>query len=638
MRSITPPRFKHRKLSFYIIFSFYLFLCAFILVESAIPGTQSGGQSNWVSQIIANVLNWFSGDTPAEIVEPTGVWLNWENGDSSLLGPGQIAMGTTTRLEFSIQEPSYSKGQTASREFTYEKLQGEDYDVLTSSYTDGYGVFHTIARIISHGEPEEDCVVRFYAGSKKSVYYDYHFDVVELPAPNEGEYTVTLDGYRGENSGYVLAQNESVLLDVTLASESHNDAYLRRYYDPRKLEAKSSNEAVVSIDQNGLILAKSEGSATISYGSYSFNITVSSASASIGNELSLTYEGSISENDYDVLGDYVDDNEVTTREAVNSIGCGVVLTASDGLANSDATYTWEVVDEQGNPDYLGGKIIPLDQKGHQARLLGYRRGPDEKVYVKCTLNKAVGETLVNIGDPFTVVEILPVSMDISGGTRNLTSGHENGSTIALASNTYFTSKQLTLTGTFLGENDNENVTNTVLVASDYDTTAFTVAGNGSTSLNLTFMKEGTYTIKISSEANPDLFYIFSFPIEQTPNVDGSSGAFQTFIRKFMGHGSLFALTGIFGMLFFAFWWGKDNLVVWPLICNSGAGFLLGCLSEFIQRFAPDRGPSWYDVGIDCLGYLIGTLIVVTIIVIVRLIKRNKGKNSPQEIEETSGQG
>lgn len=619
MRRSSLPSFKGRKPYFYIIFGIYVFLVVLILAESAIPGSQSGSQSNWMSQIVANIINWFSDDTPAVVVEPLSVNITE---DSSFLGEKKIATGTTTLLTFNIEEPSYVKGETASREFKYEEITGGDhYEVITQSYVSSNNEKFTYARIVAKGEPLENCQVRFYAGTTKDVYCDYTFDIVELTAPVDGGYAISL-------SDSELNIGESEIVDVTFSYNGKTDDYLRRYWDPAKLIFSSSNEEVATVDEFGMILAKGAGSATISCGNQNLSITVSDTETSIGDELSMTAEGAISENDYDVLGDYVTANKVSTREAANAINSGIILTASiDGQEDSGAAYSWEVVDEDGNRDYLGGKIVALNENGSRARLMGYRRGPDETVNVKCTVKKVDGSELI-ITDSFVVSEITPATMEIIGNQSTLTDSCENGSTISLSG--YFTSKQLTLEGSFLGANSNTNVTNKKIVVSDYDEDAFTVAGNSSTAVTLTFMEKGTHTIKVSSAGNPDLYYVLSFTVEETPNVDPNSSAFQTFIRKFLGHASLFMVTGIFGFLFFAFYWGEEKKLYLTAICSSVIGLATGGFSELIQLFTPDRGPSWSDVGIDFIGYTIGTLLLFLIFFLIRYFKAKKGKGKEDD--------
>lgn len=49
-------------------------------------------------------------------------------------------------------------------------------------------------------------------------------------------------------------------------------------------------------------------------------------------------------------------------------------------------------------------------------------------------------------------------------------------------------------------------------------------------------------------------------------------------------------------------------VQWYLFPLLG-GFLAACADETIQRFVPDRGPSFLDVGIDTLGVTLGIVLI-----------------------------
>ena len=49
-------------------------------------------------------------------------------------------------------------------------------------------------------------------------------------------------------------------------------------------------------------------------------------------------------------------------------------------------------------------------------------------------------------------------------------------------------------------------------------------------------------------------------------------------------------------------------VVWMPVLG---GFTVACLDESIQLFAPGRGPSFLDVGIDTLGAAVGMIFLLT---------------------------
>ena len=98
------------------------------------------------------------------------------------------------------------------------------------------------------------------------------------------------------------------------------------------------------------------------------------------------------------------------------------------------------------------------------------------------------------------------------------------------------------------------------------------------------------------------------------------------MRKFAGHGSLFLLTAIFGFLFFySYFENEKEKHMFGLTASLLIGFLVAGLSEFIQRFVPGRYGSWDDIGIDYLGYVLGTLITLGIYLIIYFVKKGKRK-------------
>lgn len=122
------------------------------------------------------------------------------------------------------------------------------------------------------------------------------------------------------------------------------------------------------------------------------------------------------------------------------------------------------------------------------------------------------------------------------------------------------------------------------------------------------------------------------------SVSGAiSGAVKDFVFKILlgkgganegGHGLLrklahfteFACLGIF----------MSRLLHWlkkPRLLALAGAFLVACCDETIQRFVPDRGPSFKDVMIDTSGALAG---MIFLLVGYACIKRKK-----QATEETN---
>ena len=69
------------------------------------------------------------------------------------------------------------------------------------------------------------------------------------------------------------------------------------------------------------------------------------------------------------------------------------------------------------------------------------------------------------------------------------------------------------------------------------------------------------------------------------------------LRK-LAHFTEFACLGALLTSIFVLW---HKPVGWALLC----GFLVACVDETIQRFVPDRGPSFVDVLIDTAGVCVG---------------------------------
>lgn len=123
---------------------------------------------------------------------------------------------------------------------------------------------------------------------------------------------------------------------------------------------------------------------------------------------------------------------------------------------------------------------------------------------------------------------------------------------------------------------------------------------------------GSVSGAISSWVKDVLAYVI-------PGLSGSSGGGHGLLRK-AAHFTEFAclgalLTWLFSML------RKPWLLALP------GAFLVACADETIQRFVPDRGPSFRDVMIDTAGAVVGmTLLLVG----YTLLKRRK----KQAMEDT----
>ena len=93
---------------------------------------------------------------------------------------------------------------------------------------------------------------------------------------------------------------------------------------------------------------------------------------------------------------------------------------------------------------------------------------------------------------------------------------------------------------------------------------------------------------------------------------GFGGGGHGLLRK-VAHFTEFACLGMF--LTRLLYWMKK-----PRVLALAGAFLVACSDETIQRFVPDRGPSFKDVLIDTSGAIVG---IVLLFVGYALVKRRK---------------
>ena len=101
-----------------------------------------------------------------------------------------------------------------------------------------------------------------------------------------------------------------------------------------------------------------------------------------------------------------------------------------------------------------------------------------------------------------------------------------------------------------------------------------------------------------------------------PNLinEGNIDAFNGFIRKFIGHFSLFLVDGLITSWCLYYLLDLTKLKKWwiKLIVSLSFGLFMAILTECIQLSIPGRAGSAIDILIDYAGYIIGTGIIVLI--------------------------
>ena len=106
-------------------------------------------------------------------------------------------------------------------------------------------------------------------------------------------------------------------------------------------------------------------------------------------------------------------------------------------------------------------------------------------------------------------------------------------------------------------------------------------------------------------------------------------SFSELVRKSIGHFLLFLVNGVFTFLFM-YELNKDVNYKYKkkwhyIVITLLLGLIFASLSEFIQFLVPTRFGSFIDVGIDALGFYVGTGITLLVVYLInrQVINRHK---------------
>ena len=583
---------KHRKPIVYISLGVYALLSVFIITESCLPSGISGVQSNVFASISSWFVNLVKGPQTPKSIKPVSFG---DVSDSSYLGKdgegvSNIAIGTTTLVTIPVKYPKKDNDYDVyNYEYTLAYPSGtkDDYNVVLSSRTNK-DVFYIDMRVVANNIHDELYQIDVSIGDLK---YPYKFHIVELATPTNYECRI---------SKTTLKINESSAIETKLLDENREDTYLRRYLDVNKLARSSSNESVATVDKYGVVHGLHEGIATITYGKYTYDITVTSETAVYPAEtLSLDKDANSNPQPCLLDYDYVFDGSVSNEY------CTLLKANFSDPSLADKSVSWEVdsnlkvklapykYDEAGYPVYV-------DDSGNSCvRVCGYRQKGDVKVTCVANYDNSVKQEIT-----LSVEEALPKTMTINvSNTKDI-----------------YVNEQTVLTATFGPKNvNNKNI------HVEADSSLVSVKNNDSSSVTVTGLKVGKAKIKVSSVANAELVQEIELEfVAKSAINDDNYGSFHIFIRKALGHFLLFLTTAIFGMIFFyTFLKGYFEKLWFLITVNLGSGLFLAGLSEIIQACIPSRTGSISDVGIDFLGYAIGAALTLGVIFLINYIKKKK---------------
>ena len=595
---------KKRKPIVYISMGIYLLLSSLILVESALPGDKSGARSHFMSDIIAWIVNIFSPTTARKTINPSEIT---SITDTSYLGKDEygnsnIAIGTTTLLSLQVEYPNKSSNDVYNYSFNYEGVKGDvnDYTVNLSSSTSN-NILNIYLRVTANEISNELYQIDINIADKLT--YNFKFNIVDLPAPSEYECRVDKT---------TIKIGESLKVQTKLIGNDKSDTYLRRYFDESRLLKVSSNPLVADFDEYGVLHGISQGTVEIVYGNKHFDITVSDEVASKPNDNELVLSTLDSSSYPSLLDyDYVFDNEDDPNDYS-------VLIYGDFLNNTleDKSLSY-IVD-----DPLKVKLAPhhYDSDGYPiykdeynkecVRVCGYRKKGDVTLTVISNGDSSLTKSItLNVG------EALPTSMTVNVNE----------------SESIYVNETKIITASF----NPKNVSDRRLHIEVSNPSIVDIKNNDNSSVVLTGKSVGKVKVTVKSVANNSLTYEFNLEFKEIEKINPSNkDSFHTLIRKGLGHFLLFALTSIFGFIFF-YTYLDDKKKRWLTVLVSIGlsllvGSLLAFLSELIQYYTPGRSGIVTDGLIDAIGYAVGTAVVVGTFLIVWLIKYLVKRNKKPE--------
>ncbi len=589
-------KLRKRKPIVYISLAIYLLLLSFIIVESTLSGGFTSDQSKWFANISAWIVNVFNGPQIPDSINPT------EFGtitDSTYLGKGKdgipnIAIGTTTLVSIPVNYPTKPK----------------DYDVYNFEYNVNYTLgnknhFNTVqsSRVVNKtsyvidlrivANEMGDDLYQIDLNVADTLSYTYKFHITELATPTN---------YEAKINKTNLKTGETAQISAKLLDEKRNDAYLRRYFDESKINRSSSDENVATIDRFGVVHGISAGVATITYGTYTFDITVSNETIikPATNSISLEIKDGSKTNPSLLDYDYVfEDGEISNDYST------LIYPTFEDTSLEDQSFSYEISDN------LKTKITPYryDENGYPVyhddegkscvRLCGYRKKGEVTLTCYSNSDNEIKQTI-----SLNVDEALPTSMKISVA---------NGKKLLV-------NEQLVISATF----GPKNVNNKKIHISVDNTDLIKITNNDTASVTIKALAMGNVKITATSVANPSL--VQEFNLELTANQvinDDNYTDFHIFIRKASGHFLLFLATAVFGMIFFYTFIDDDKRLWLSVALSLSIGLLAAGASELIQYFVPSRTGSMSDVSIDFIGYLIGTAISFGVMMFIRYFENRK---------------
>ena len=387
-------------------------------------------------------------------------------------------------------------------------------------------------------------------------------------------------------SDNVLLEGYSSYIDINYNDYSNqNDAL--RYYDESLLEFKSSDTSIAYVDEYNVIHALKNGVAYIYEAS---NVNNKVKLEVKGNDSALTFPNQITIKDN--LNPHIYDLDYDDIFSQVEVDFGNTIP-------SDKNVTYQLI---GDP-----LIAKIDRYGH---LKGYKKTGQITLKVMSNMDHNIYDEII-----IDVSNVIAKDIDITIDDN-----------IEM-----YLNETLTINALF----SPINTTNKNLILENYEQ-YFDIVYIGQT-IQIKPKQIGQTTIVVSSQSNNNIKKEININILQPKVInDNNYNDFHSFVRKFIGHFTLFLINGVITFLAM-FYLLKDSRKLSRLIIILSFTLLIGlCIasfSELIQLFTYLRSGAISDVGINFFGFVIGSGITYLIILLINYIKKKHNKNNSQKIED-----
>lgn len=610
---MEKPSFKKQKPYVYILFGLWVLSTLVLTIESCIPGDISSDHSNNFAEIILDFVAIFRPQNVVKYVSPTSIELATENTVLSKEGDKYlIPVSSGAAFKYKVTYPELKEGETQNTNITFKKGGGEQNgdDIYTLSKEVG---LNRTTFYVTGLKEAKDCSFQIYCD--KTYAKTVSFDIVLPPAPRDDIlHTTTPSSFNVKvNESYPInvTMDDGVKKDIYYPDNPNRNEYFSRYYDVRKISSSVEDPSICDISEYGVITGKKEGKTKVHYGPFTFDVTVAGEIEPISDNTKFTYTK--------------DDTILATLD-LSTDGSEVNYTFSFNNPELDDSFSFDLVDDQGNEEYMAARVF---RKSKNSCYLKGLRGVDHPFFLKVmsSSNPEVQELI-----PLELGIVMPQTMLLDVNEKNVSK--KPGSVVDLD---FVTGKKNYINCRFWTPHKYVTWPRTAVKITSEDARVYRIDKNLGNGAYLTFLTPGEWRIRIESKVNENLWYeIRANVIKGRTQLDTNDSDFTTFIRKSFGHFLAFAVdAGFFFLFLYFFLKDKKGLI------SAGSsvlwGFIFAGITELIQYFIPGRTSAWKDVGIDTAGAASGVIFVYVCILLIYLgcfiYRKIKGKIKAKEEEK-----